>query len=123
MDEPADFVAGVVAATRLSSLASGLATGYAAKARGEGRSWLDIAAAVGLDADGSADPADMAFTAFSHAASRYADPVARWRCGSCGQQGVDHGPYEPHPDDRETGHALDCARHAADIRAHDRDRR
>ena len=91
---------------------------YAEQARGAGRSWDDVAEALGIEATEDGEPRDeQAYLLLIEGRPLPADepswfhrPTARWTCTSCGQRITDHGPFESHPDDVEHGHAEICTR-------------
>jgi len=115
---PADYVAGIGAAQEVARVARSLASDYARKARGEGMPWRDLAAALGISADPDDAPAETAFELVAPTPLMRFDAVSVcWDCASCGQWITDKGPYNGHPTDDETGHADNCARHAAEIAA------
>lgn len=118
---PADFLQGMLTALQTARVAEGIARDWARDARGNGSSWLDIANALGRmlpTLDEGEDPAIEAFLWVAPRPSMRFDPVTTsWRCESCGQRVTDNGPYNSHPEDVETGHADDCARHRAEIAA------
>lgn len=116
----------VRAAVWLQRFAVGLLDEAAGDARAGGQSWADIGKALGLDdADGRHDVGERAYLQVCGVPDetdrwgRWGDePRAYWPCRSCGQTITDHGPWDPHPDDVERGHAPGCARHAADVAAY-----
>jgi hypothetical protein len=96
------------AAVLLSRLFSAEARRQVRRAREAGVSWADLAPVLDAE-DGQA--------AFEWATGGAEDSWRRaavtYRCPSCGGLVSDYGPYENHPDDNESGHAPDCARHLA----------
>ena len=94
---------------------------YAEQARGAGRSWDDLAEALGIEAtEGDAPRDELAFLLLIEGrplpgdeTSWWVRRAARWTCRVCGQRITDHGPFESHPDDAEHGHADSCTRQAA----------
>ncbi|MFI7608882.1 hypothetical protein ACIBTV_27730 [Micromonospora sp. NPDC049366] len=86
------------------------------RARGAGASWQEIAVVLGLvDAD-RATPYDQAVAAFEEAmADGFSLHHFGFTCATCGASVRDYGPFEPHPIDREEGHAEGCARMAAQL--------
>ncbi|MCU1685787.1 MAG: hypothetical protein JWQ81_6526 [Amycolatopsis sp.] len=81
------------------------------EARGEGHTWCDIGDALDLPGD-DGDRASVAF-------DRFAPPSGLWwTCRDCTARVRDHGPDDPHPDDRESGHTADCPRHRAEVNAY-----
>ena len=124
LDDP---LAGVRAALLLRGVAEAQLYDHARAARGAGRSWDEVGAALELPDYEFDARAEVTFAwlvegrepepAQQDPVPVFRPPSAWWRCGACGQQVTDRGPYEPHPDDNETGHAPDCARHSADVAA------
>lgn len=120
LDDP---LAGVRAADLVQRVAAGQVRDHADAARAAGRTWDEIADALGIT-DGSAARGELAYLLLVdhqplpvdlpsfHRSSTW------WRCTTCGQRVTDHGPYDPHPSDREEGHAPDCGRLAADLSAY-----
>lgn len=113
--EPADPAQAIELARLIEGTARGLWRRYAEQARGAGKTWLELADAVGVDAD--EDERDhLAFRLITgEPTSSWREPYASWRCGSCGERIRDVGPYGGHPDDSESGHAEDCMRHKAEV--------
>lgn len=123
VESPADYLTAVAAAAAISRVAQAVARNYANQARGEGRSWAEIATALDgslmLDTQNSDDPGLDAFHWEAPTPSLRHDPITTsWRCTSCGSRVTDRGPYAGHPADNEEGHGQGCLRHAAEIRAH-----
>ncbi len=90
------------------------------RARGEGESWEDIAIALDLHSGGQPDCAAAYLTALGvRAEDPWWSPArgVAWRCTTCEEVVRDYGPESGGPDDRESGHALTCSRHAADVLA------
>ncbi|MCI2424046.1 hypothetical protein MOQ72_42280 [Saccharopolyspora sp. K220] len=115
---PADYTEGIAAARRVAAEAHRLLNEYARKARGQGHSWRELAAA--LDVSGEYDPAAAAFELIAGEPLRtFDEQTTSWRCDSCGQYVTDRGPYTGHPVDCERGHAEDCARHQREITAYE----
>lgn len=91
---------------------------YALRARGTGEAWEDIAEALDVRSDGRPDCVAAYLTVLG---VRGDDPwwsPARgvvWTCTSCEEAVRDFGPECGGPDDRESGHAVTCSRHAADV--------
>jgi hypothetical protein len=105
-------VAAVRAALLLSRLAERDARRHVRRAREAGVTWADLAPAV--DAENAEAAYDWAAGASS---DPWRSPTVLWRCPSCGELVTDHGPYESHPTDRESGHAAGCPRHTGEIAA------
>jgi hypothetical protein len=113
--EPAFPILAIDIARTIESAAHNLWRRYAETARGDGRSWLELADGLGIDPN--EDERDhLAFVKVAgEPTSYYSDRYVSWKCSSCGERIRDVGPYGGHPDDNERGHAPDCARHAAEI--------
>lgn len=118
---PTDLLKGAEEAIRTANVAMGVSREWVKDARAEGISWMAIGEALGRfipDPDTSEDPAIHAFEWVAPTPSMRFDSVTvMWRCRSCESLITDHGPYDPHPEDMESGHVENCARHAADIAA------
>jgi hypothetical protein len=89
-----------------------------AAARGEGLTWTDIADLLEIPDDGG----NRAERAYDTVVDRSGDwglsgASLGYTCDACQGSIIDHGPFESHPEDNETGHAADCARFAAEIAA------
>lgn len=125
LDDP---MAGVQAAVLARDVALGELVAYAEQARGAGRSWDEVAEALGIEATEDGEPrAEQVYLLLiegrplpSDEPSWFRRPTARWTCTSCGQRITDHGPFEAHPDDVEQGHADSCDRRAVALRAYHR---
>lgn len=113
----------ITAAHLIAGQANGALRSAVTDARSNGHSWHAIGEAAGLKPDSPHH--SLAEIAFEWACPRdedrpYDQPYSYWRCGGpddCGQWITDHGPYNPHPTDREFGHAEDCRRQAHAIAA------
>ena len=122
LDDP---LAGVRAAVLARDVAAGELLGYAEQARGAGRTWDEVADALGIESTPEGKPRDEAAYLLliegrplpGDEPSWWRRPTARWTCTSCGQRVIDSGPFESHPDDVEHGHAAHCARRTAAITA------
>lgn len=118
--EPTSYLTGMKTALQTARAAENLARDWARDARGNGKGWGDIADRVGQMIPHVYD--DAPIDAFLWVAPRPSMPhdavSVGWRCESCAQWVTDHGPYNRHPADNETGHALDCARHNTEIAAY-----
>jgi hypothetical protein len=123
LDDP---LAGVRAAVLARDVALAELRQYAEQARGAGRSWDDVAEALGIEATEDGEPRDEQTYLLlvegrplpDREPSWFHRRKAWWTCTTCGQQVADHGPFESHPDDVEQGHADSCARRAAALTAH-----
>ncbi len=116
VNRPADYVAGVRAAMTVVGVAEWVARDHAKRARGEGRSWAQIAEVLDLDTEAHDDLAAAAFLWVAPSPSQPFDRIyTSWECSSCGSRVVDRGPFGGHPDDNEEGHADGCARLAAEV--------
>lgn len=114
---PADYPAGIAAARRVAARARRLVYDYAREARGAGTPWSELAGPLGIVAD-VGDPAEAAFREVAgEPPAPYDQRSVGWHCTSCGQRMIDHGPYNGHPADDESGHAASCSRHLAEIAA------
>ncbi len=112
---------GLQAALRLRTEVNGQVRQFVEQLRGSGVSWLDVAAQVRREAEVDVEQAGAVFEEFA-TGGEFDPPWMSWRCDTCGERVLDYGPYNPHPDDVETGHADDCGRNAADIRAYEMER-
>jgi hypothetical protein len=113
--EPLPFIR---AAVLYRNVADGRAREEAAKARGDGATWVEIAAAAGIGDDPERDrgAAELAYEWVSPRPSMRFDEVnVYWTCGTCDQRVKDRGPTAGHPVDQEEGHAEGCARLAAAV--------
>jgi hypothetical protein len=102
--------------------------GHIDRARAHGRTWTELAAALGLTKDAEREGIPAGKAAFCWATTGRidgdyaprawgAEPRRSWRCASCEERVTDRGPFNGHPDDDETGHAPGCTRHTADVAA------
>lgn len=128
LDDP---LAGVRAALLARNVAMTQMRAFAEQARGAGRSWDDVAEALGIESAEGDEPRDeQAYLLLIQGRSLSGDdapswlhrPAAHWTCTSCGQRITDHGPSESHPDDVEQGHTRACRRHAAALTAYGEER-
>lgn len=116
---PADWCFGITAARLVASGGTDVMYQYVRDARGAGLSWTALADPLGVPAH-TLDRAVAAFELVAGEPTDWFDPVTVWwRCGSCAAVVTDHGPYNGHPTDTETGHASDCARHQTEITAYE----
>ena len=116
---PADYLAAAAAARSVAYAAESLARDYARRARGAGRSWDEVAAALKFDAAGHDDPSVEAFLWVAPTPSqRFDSIVTSWECASCAARVTDRGPFGGHPEEVEEGHLDSCARHQEDISAY-----
>jgi hypothetical protein len=117
----AEPLAGIRAAKVLEYASARLTRNYVAQARRTGRSWDQVGEALGLESDPDGYGHSVAEQAFEYAAgeplSYGSSPSYGFTCGSCSQFVSDHGPYDPHPLDRETGHSAGCEHQAAEMAA------
>ncbi|MBW4722143.1 HNH endonuclease [Saccharothrix obliqua] len=94
---------------------------FAAQARGVGWTWDELARSV----TGSEVPYwKVSETgAFESVTGQPLGAIGMrtltWLCRSCDQHITDRGPYG-HPADCESGHAVDCVRHAGEVAAYER---
>jgi hypothetical protein len=117
---PADWLDGLAIAHVVANAARGKVGDYVRSARGAGASWRELAAPLGVPTDDEdIDPGAAVFELIAGPPPQRFDRVTMyWRCTTCDKLVIDSGPYDGHPDDCETGHDADCARHRAEIRAH-----
>jgi hypothetical protein len=123
-------LAGVRAAMLAREVAVRCVREYALAARADGRSWDEIAGALGVEqGEGAVVRGERAYLHLIEDRPLYADDpelswaqraAAHWRCGSCNQYVTDQGPFEASPEANEQGHAPGCARHAAEMAAYRR---
>ena len=119
VDRPADYLAAAATARSVEYAAESLARDYARRARGAGRSWDEVAAALRFDAAGHDDPSVEAFLWVAPTPSqRFDSIVTSWECASCAARVTDRGPFGGHPEEVEEGHLDSCARHQEDISAY-----
>lgn len=117
LDEP---LAGVRAGRLVADVATGALREWALRARGAGRTWDDVGAALDLRAEpGGTGRAEAAWEWLvehrpSAPSPRAGAPSsAVWTCTTCAARVRDTGPFASHPDDRESGHLDDCPRRVA----------
>jgi hypothetical protein len=94
----------------------------ALSARGLGETWEEVASALELQSEGRPDCAAAYLTALGiRADDPWWSPSAgvAWTCLTCEEVVRDYGPDAGGPDDRESGHAVTCSRHAAEVVAWD----
>ncbi|MGH8883206.1 MAG: hypothetical protein ACRD0P_38665 [Stackebrandtia sp.] len=121
------------AAIKVRDIAAGHIRRAITDVRGGGSSWAELAATLGLDSDDHRWAAEKAYDYAKGpqpsaeeqerdflALARWRDARIYWTCGTCDAHVTDHGPYDPHPEDQEQGHADDCTRHAAAVAAYQR---
>ncbi|MEJ2862162.1 hypothetical protein [Actinomycetospora flava] len=121
LDDP---LAGVRAGRLVADVAAGAVREWALRARGCGWSWDAVGAALELPAtsDGSTRAEAAWEWLVEHRPPAPAREVDRpgsavWMCTTCRARVRDTGPFASHPDDRETGHLDDCARHIGALEA------
>jgi len=127
LDDP---LTGVRAALLARNVAVAELRRYAEAARGAGRSWDEVAEALGIEAPDDGEPrAEQAYVFLIEGRPLQRDEsprswqtAAHWTCATCGQRVRDSGPFGSHPDDVEDGHAANCARRAAALTAFHRRR-
>jgi hypothetical protein len=118
-----DPLAGIRAAVAARNTAIAEIRSYAEHARGAGRTWNEIAEALGIRAvDYDELPDQLAFLLVAENrplpfGESFHRLDAWWRCDSCGERVRDHGPFDAHPANNESGHGPTCRRHAAEIAA------
>ena len=124
LDDP---LSGVRAAMLVHQVAAGQVRRWALAARGAGRSWDDVAAALDLprtdDTDTARSAGEVAWGWLvehrppNPPGGRASGRCRRCGCASCRFRVRDIGPFASNPGDRETGHAPGCARHGAEVAA------
>ncbi len=82
-------------------------------ARGDGRTWQDIAATLGIE-----NPGSVYEWAIGPRDRRHGARAAWWTRSTCGLHVIDHGPYSTNPADNEEEHAHGCARHRRELDAY-----
>jgi hypothetical protein len=104
----ADGLDGIRAAALAQSIVRAQLYDYAAQARAAGRTWRDVADALGIS-DEHGIPAELAYElvvegrAVPRSRSLWR-PTASWTCGSCRRSVIDCGPYDGAPANNESGH-------------------
>jgi hypothetical protein len=114
-----DPLMGALAARRLGRFARREESGHIRYARQEGRTWQEIAAALGCEPDPEwgATAASTLFRDFT----TNEHPVFGWTCPSCRKHVADHGPDSgSNPADAEHGHADGCRRLAEAVAEYER---
>ncbi len=116
---------GLAAALTVVQLAQQQAYRFMLGLRGEGTSWREAADLLGIPWSDDYSRPERAYELVLGRDRATDDTFYRhnvyWRCGSstgCGARITDHGPYNGHPADNETGHTPDCRRHAAEGEAY-----
>lgn len=105
-------LAAAAAARSVASTAESLARDYARRARGAGRNWDEVAAALKFDAAGHDDPSVEAFLWVAPTPSqRFDSIVTSWECANCAARIADRGPFGGHPEEVER--ATSTPAHAA----------
>jgi hypothetical protein len=123
-----DPLAAVRVARAIRGHAAVLLDRHIDRARAAGHSWAELAEVLGLTREAEREQIAPGEAAFHWATTGRIDGEPRsrvwgdeprrwWRCASCQQRVSDRGPFAGHPDDEETGHAPDCARHTAELTA------
>ncbi len=116
----AEPIAALQASVAVSHALRRMACEYVRRAREDGHSWPDVAAALGLD--GSAgDGRSAAEAAYDQVAGQpgFRPRAFAWTCPACRSTVVDRGPEAGCPEDCEEGHVKGCQRLAAAIAAWD----
>lgn len=113
--EPAYPILAIDIARTIASCANNLVVRYADAARGDGRTWLELADGLGIDPNEEERDHAAFMKVAGEPRSPYHDVTVFWRCSSCGERVRDYGPYGGHPDDCERGHAETCKRHRAEV--------
>lgn len=114
-DGPTDYRHGIEAARIAAAAARNEMYSFVRKARGAGIAWGDLAQPLGIEAGPDESAAEKAFELAAGPRDPWADRTVGWDCADCGAWITDHGPYNGHPDDCETGHTDTCERHAAAV--------
>jgi hypothetical protein len=111
-------LAGIAAATALGHAVTRSVAGFARRAREDGKTWAEIGAALGAEADPETGTTTGA-AAFLVLASDLGSgsPSFGWSCPACGRTVLDYGPEMGHPEDQEQGHGGGCTRLAETVRA------
>jgi hypothetical protein len=118
-----DPLAGIRAAVAACNAANAEIRRYAEQARGAGRTWDEIADALGIQPDRFDEPrGELAFMLVAEDRplpfrESFHRLDAWWRCESCGERIRDRGPFDGYPANNESGHTPTCRRHAAEIAA------
>ncbi len=110
LQEPTPL-AGLRAALAVAKMAEDQAHTFARSLRGEGRSWVDIADLLEIPWSEEYSRRERAYELV--AGAQRSRTGVYWTCGGpngCGAYVTDHGPYEGHPLDNETGHTAGCRR-------------
>lgn len=116
---PVDSRHGIAAARLIRSTADALLRKQATAARGQGLSWAEVGAALGVTVNEGDSLGEVAFEEVAGKPSmRFDRRVVSWTCASCGRAVADYGPYNNNPADDQEGHEEDCARFAAEWQAH-----
>lgn len=111
---------GLRAALQLRDAATGHARRFIEELRAAGSSWPAVATEVRRDDELDGADVEAVFDEFAVQGNMPFDVSwMSWRCDTCNERVLDYGPANPYPDDVEQGHADDCTRHAADVRAHE----
>lgn len=119
-------LAGLSAVRDLTAHLTRLEQDYARWAREDGRTWDDIAGALGFEdmPDWGVPRSAKAFALLSRASAALGGSRRlSWKCPSCRGAVTDYGPEAGHPADAEHGHAEDCERLAAAVAAYEREGR
>lgn len=108
---PSDPLTAAHVACWLRDHANDLLREYARAARGEGRTWSDVADVLRIS---DSDP-ERATRAYTQIAGNRISRSVSWRCSTCLRTVIDYGPYAASAADNEKGHASTCTRHEVDI--------
>jgi hypothetical protein len=85
----------------------------ATQARAAGTPWAALAVLLRLHPSDEDDPAGFTFSLLRGGDDPFDDLAVTWRCSTCGETVTDRHPANGV--DAESGHADDCARHAAQL--------
>ena len=116
----AEPIAALQASVAVGHALRRMACEYVRRAREDGHTWPDVAAALGLDGS-AADGRPAAEAAYDQVAGQpgFRPRAFAWICPACLSTVVDRGPEAGRPEDCEEGHAKGCPRLAAAIAAWD----
>ncbi|MGH8571218.1 MAG: vWA domain-containing protein [Gammaproteobacteria bacterium] len=119
-------VAQVRAAATVHAQTTLLVGEFAARARGGGVSWADLAEPLGVAELAQREGVAAGEAAWDLVVRRRwpggcrpggGIPSTSWSCATCGRRVADRGPFHGDPRDRETGHSPDCSRHLGEVAA------
>ncbi|ALE74381.1 hypothetical protein AD006_25285 [Pseudonocardia sp. EC080610-09] len=115
LDDP---MAGLRAAVLTRNVAEATIHDSAVDVRAAGRTWDEVAEALGIEDDDRFAPrGERAFEEVVGLPDLFALASVRWTCTTCGRRVSESGPYESHPDDNEHGHDEVCDRRVRAVAA------